>query len=53
MRVAKKHWALLDEHGFIYGMTVYKTLRDANNALQWCRKNLEVAIRIVELEVKA
>lgn len=48
----RKHWALLDEHGLIYGLTVYQSLKAANKALQWRRNNLDSKLRIVELKVK-
>jgi phage protein U len=48
----RKHWALLDERGLVYGMTVYQSLQAANSALNWCRKNLDSKLRIVELEIK-
>lgn len=51
-RAGRKHWALLDERGIIYGMTVYSSYRAATFAQQWCRGNLDAALKIVEIEIK-
>ncbi len=48
----KPHYALVDRDGMIYGGTVYTSLKDANKAMPWTRKNLDSKLSLVELKAK-
>lgn len=52
MIYVKPHYALVDKDGVIYGQTVYQGLKEANKALVWCRKNLDIKLSLVELKAK-
>lgn len=45
----QRYWAVVDDHGAIYGMTVYATYSEAQRARQWCMDNLEGGYRITAL----
>lgn len=46
----QRYWAVVDDHGAIYCMTVYATYSEAQRARQWCMDNLEGGYRIAVLE---
>ncbi|MGB6115680.1 MAG: hypothetical protein WBF97_11415 [Comamonas sp.] len=45
----RRYWAVVDDHGAIYGMTVYATYSEAQRAQQWCVNNLDGGYRITAL----
>lgn len=46
----QRYWAVVDDHGAIYGMTVYATYSEARRAQQWCMNNLDGDYRVAVLE---